>query len=258
MSLITLTTDFGEDSPYVAVMKGVILSINPSASIVDLTHQVPPHDVRHGAYFLATAIPYFPPRTVHVAVVDPGVGTERGTIAAEVEGQFIVGPDNGLFSLLFDRHAPTGVWRLTERRCWRPAVSATFHGRDIFAPVGAHLTLDPTPSRCGSAAAGWVRLPGDPWCAALGRLTGSVQFVDRFGNLISNVPGSAIATAPQGIRLGGRDLAGLRWVRTYGAAAPGDLVGLISSDGFVEVAVVNGSAADRFGSAAGDPVEVRC
>jgi S-adenosylmethionine hydrolase len=256
MSLITLTTDFGESSPYVAVMKGVILSINPAVQIVDLSHEIGPQDVRHGSYFLATAVPYFPKGTIHVAVVDPGVGTERAILLAEVVGQFVLAPDNGLLTGLLERQQPAGLWRVTETRFWRLTVSATFHGRDIFAPVAAHLALEPIPARFGVPVADWVQLPGQPFHAEPGRLRGCIQFVDRFGNLISNIPAEAVASPPRRIAVGNGELADVKWVRTYGEAHVGEIVALASSDGFVEIAVVNGSAAQALGIAAGSTIEI--
>ncbi len=247
MSVITLTTDFGEGSPYVAVIKGVILSINPSARIVDLSHVVPPQDIRNGSYFLSTAVPYFPAGTIHVVVVDPGVGTERNALLVSAADQFIVAPDNGLLTGLLTRFPLTSVWKLNESSFWRPTVSSTFHGRDIFAPVAAHLSLNVAPSRMGTAIDSWVRLPGHSFHVDGSRLTGSIQFVDHFGDLISNIPAKAIVAEPREIHLDGRRIEGFKWVCTYGEAEPGQLVGLISSDGFVEIAVVNGSAAARLG-----------
>jgi S-adenosylmethionine hydrolase len=253
--LITLTTDFGERSPYVAVMKGVVLSLNADARILDLSHLIPPQDVRSGNYFLATAVPYYPPGTVHVAVVDPGVGTQRGILLAEVAGQFVLAPDNGVLTGLFERHPPTTVRRLTEAKYWRPTVSATFHGRDIFAPVAAHLSLDPRPALFGVPVMEWVRLPGEPYRVEGERVVGSIQAIDHFGNLISNIPAAAVPSAPSSVTVGGRDVP-LCWVRTYGEAAAGELVGLVSSDGSLEIAIVNGSAAARLDIEAGAAVAV--
>jgi S-adenosylmethionine hydrolase len=147
--LITLTTDFGTASPYVAVMKGVILSINPAARITDLTHAIRAQDLRHASYFLATAVPYFPPGTIHLCVVDPGVGSERAALYAEAGGQRFVGPDNGIFTGVFRKLGSATCRKLANCRFWRPGVSATFHGRDIFAPVAAHLSLGANPNELG-------------------------------------------------------------------------------------------------------------
>src|SRR5262245_20407745 len=147
--LITLTTDFGSASPYVAAMKGVVLSINPHTRLLDLTHAIRPQDLRHACYFLATAVPYFPAGTIHVCVVDPGVGSERAALYAEADGQRFVGPDNGIFTGVFRKLGRPACRRLANCRFWRPGVSATFHGRDIFAPVAAHLSLGVDPAELG-------------------------------------------------------------------------------------------------------------
>jgi len=255
MSLITLTTDFGEDSAYVAVMKGDILSILRAASLHDLSHQIPAQNIRHASYFLATAIPFFPPGTIHVAVIDPGVGTERSILLAQVKDQLVLAPDNGLLTALLDRHAPTGLWKLTESRFWRSRPSATFHGRDIFAPVAAHLAIDPSPAQFGVPVKQWAKLPDDP-CRVEGNcVRGSIQFVDHFGNLISNIPSEKVPSPPKAISLAGQKLAGVQWARTYQEAATGELIALISSDGFLEIARVNGNAARHLGVSPGDAIE---
>src|SRR5437660_1466434 len=134
--LITLTTDFGTDSPYVAAMKGVLLCINPAARVIDLSHDIPPQDIRHTAFLLAQSVPYFPPGTLHVVVVDPGVGSDRSILFVALGGQRLLVPDNDCWTLLTESHAqPLRVLRVSEPRFWRPQVSATFHGRDVFAPV---------------------------------------------------------------------------------------------------------------------------
>src|SRR5438067_9657108 len=155
--LVTLTTDFGEDSPYVAAVKGVILSVNPDARLLDLGHQLPPQDIPHASFFLTAAIPYFPPGTLHVVVVDPGVGTERALLYVEVGGQRLLAPDNGCWTRLIAAGATPRVIRLAEPRYWRQPVSATFHGRDILAPVAGHLSLGLDPGLLGPAVTKWVR-----------------------------------------------------------------------------------------------------
>jgi S-adenosylmethionine hydrolase len=255
--LITLTTDFGDASPYAAVVKGVILSINPAARLLDLTHHIPPQDVRHADYFLGAAAPYFPAGTIHLAVIDPGVGTERHPLLVEAGGQYLVGPDNGVFTRAATAlGGPTCVRRLTEPRFWRPEVSSTFHGRDVFAPVAAHLSLGVDSAAVGPAVAGMVELrPHSAVCWG-NRRAGEVQFVDGFGNLITNIPASLISALPVRATLGNSDPLPFRWVKSYADAAPGELVSLFSSDGYVEFAVVNGSAAHRLGAGAGTPVEL--
>src|SRR5215213_2539522 len=157
-SIITLTTDFGEGSPYVAAMKGVILSLNPSARLVDITHTIPPQNIRRGAMVLDEVTPLFPAGTLHVAVVDPGVGTARAIVYAEVGDQRYIGPDNGLFSRLAERHAPTKIRAITEERWFRRPVAPTFHGRDIMAPAAAHLSLGVDPDSLGPPLAALATL----------------------------------------------------------------------------------------------------
>ena len=258
LPLVTLTTDFGAASPYVAAMKGVILSVNPDARLLDLTHSIPPQDVRHAAYFLARAAPYFPAGTVHVVVVDPGVGSGRAALYAEAGGQRFLAPDNGcLTDVLRALGGPGQVRHLTEKRFWRDAVSATFHGRDIFAPVAGHLTRGTDPAELGPLAEEWVRLPAAAPRPAPGGWVGEVVFVDDFGNLITNLTGEHVPGAPAAVFLDERELTPLRWVRTYAEAAPGECVCLFSSGGDFEIAVVNGSAARQLAAGVGTAVRVR-
>jgi S-adenosylmethionine hydrolase len=255
--LITLTTDFGDTSPYVAVMKGVILAINPAARVLDLSHRIRPQDLRHASYYLGTAVPHFPTGTIHVCVVDPGVGSERSALYAEAGGQRLVGPDNGIFTGVF-RHAggPSCVRKLADPRFWRHPVSDTFHGRDVFAPVAAHLSLDVDPADLGPELADPVELPTHSAVTYGNRWQGEVQFVDDFGNLITNIPAHGVRSLPVRVSVGGEPPHPVRWVRTYSTAGPGDLVCLFSSDGFFEIAEVNGNAAARLGVREGAVVEV--
>jgi S-adenosylmethionine hydrolase len=255
--LITLTTDFGQTSPYVGVMKGVILSINPTATIVDLTHAIRPQDLRHANYYLTTAIPYFPPGTIHICVVDPGVGSERAGLFVEASGQKIVGPDNGIFTGLMQKaKKPVTVRRLAEQRYWRPRVSNTFHGRDVFAPVAAHLSLGVDPSLLGPELAEPVALPTHSAVTFCNRWQGEVQFVDDFGNLITNIPACKLKLLPVKVSVAGSSKEVMRWVRAYSDGTTGELVSLFSSDGYFEIAEVNGNAAKRLGVAAGAMVEL--
>jgi S-adenosyl-L-methionine hydrolase (adenosine-forming) len=251
---ITLTTDFGTSAPYVAAMKGVILALNPEARILDLSHDIPPQDVRHAAYFLASALPHFPPEALHVVVVDPGVGGGRDILYVEVGAQRLLVPDNGCWTLLYEGRPPVRVIRLAERRFWRHTISNTFHGRDVFAPVAANLSLGLDPRKLGPSAANWVRLHRPTPTAGPAGIVGEVLFVDGFGNLVTNIPGEALARH-----------AGVRWVKvadhdvphfvhTYGEAEPGALVALVSSDGWLEVAVSQGNAARHLQAGVGTPV----
>jgi S-adenosylmethionine hydrolase len=229
--LITLTTDFGSTSPYVAVMKGVILSINPAATIVDLSHAIRPQDLRHANYFLTTAVPYFPPGTIHVCVVDPGVGSERAGLYVD-SGQQLVGPDNGIFTGAIQKaKKPVTVRRLTDQRYWRPRISNTFHGRDIFAPVAAHLSLGVDPATLGPELAEPVTLPSHSAVTFGNRWQGEVQFVDDFGNMITNIPACKMKLLPVKVSIAGSPREVLRWVRTYSEGTTAELVCLFSSDG---------------------------
>src|SRR5438067_707144 len=216
--LITLTTDFGEDSPYVAAMKGIMLGLQPDARLLDLSHSIPPQDVAHTAFFLPACLPYFPPGTIHVIVVDPGVGTERALLYVEVRGQRLLVPDNGCWTTLIDKEPPR-VIRLAEPRYWRQPVSPTFHGRDILAPVAGHLAGRLEPRLLGPAVQEWVRWEEPAPILGAKELSGRVVFVDHFGNLITNIPADAflkLARGPVQVRIEDRQVR--RCVRHYGEA----------------------------------------
>jgi S-adenosylmethionine hydrolase len=256
-ALITLTTDFGTASPYVAAMKGVLLGINPRARVLDLTHEVPPQDLHYTAYFLANAIPYFAPEVLHVVVVDPGVGSDRAVLLVEVDGHRLLVPDNGCWtSLVREGAPPPRVLRLDEPRYWRKTVSATFHGRDVFAPAAAHLSRGVEPGRLGTEVTDWVRLETLRPTAGTNAIGGQVIFVDRFGNLITNIPAGELPP-PDVLFVGPRRVRRrFRWVKTYADAAPGALVALPSSNGLLEVAVAQGNAARKLDAAVGTAVTV--
>ncbi len=274
MPILTLLTDFGTEDEYVGVMKGVILSIAPDVRLVDITHQIPPQDVRRAALLLSNAVPYFPPDTVHLAVVDPGVGTERRALAVRTPAGTFVGPDNGLFSWVL---AEVPEWRAVEIRepAYRlPRVSFTFHGRDIFAPAAAHLAAGVPLERLGPWVADPVWLPLPRLEIGAGVLEGEVLSADRFGNLTTSIgrfrwdgdrlllaPAFRPASGEMGLNpadarvvLAGVELRGIR--RTYGEVAVGEPVALVGSSGFLEIAVRQGSAAAATGAAPGAPVTV--
>jgi S-adenosylmethionine hydrolase len=254
MSLVTLTTDFGDGSSYVAAMKGVLLAVNPAAHLLDLSHRLPPQNLTAAAYFLVDTLPWFPPGTIHVVVVDPGVGTGRAILCVEWNGQTILVPDNGCWTSLLRPSDPLpAVYRLEERRYWRPTISATFHGRDIFAPAAGHLSLGVAPAELGPPVTDWVRITLPQPVVSAGGVRGEVVVVDPFGNLVSNIPAS-LAPPGAGVRIAGQPVP--RRVRTYGDAEPGALVALIGSSDRLEVAVVQGSAAARLGVGVGAPVEI--
>jgi S-adenosylmethionine hydrolase len=236
----------------------VILGLAPAARLLDLTHQVPPQDVRHAAFFLAGCVPYFPPGTLHVVVVDPGVGTERAALHVQAGAQALLVPDNGCWVPLVDRLgvAPK-VTRLADPQFWRRPVSATFHGRDVFAPVAGHLARGLDPARLGPPLDHWVKLTLPEPSLEPDRLAGEVIFIDDFGNLLTNIPGDAflaLAAGPVRVRAGPHEVG--RRVRTYGEAEPGTLVSLVSSSGTLEIAVARGNAARQLGVGVGAPVTV--
>jgi S-adenosylmethionine hydrolase len=259
MRIITLLTDFGLQDGYVAAMKGVIAGIAPDAELVDVTHLVPPQDVASGRFQLLTVTPYFPPGTVHLAVVDPGVGTSRRAIAVRSSsGSLLVGPDNGLLLGALEADPAMAAVELSERGFWRtPAPSATFHGRDVFAPVAAHLARGVALEQLGSAIApgSLVKLELAPWRSIAGGAEGAIQAVDGFGNLISNVPGDILPEHGRwSASIAGHTLTG---GRTYGDVRPGEALALVGSHGFVEIAVRQGDARKALEVATGIAVALR-
>ncbi len=255
MSIITLTTDFGLSDSYVAAMKGVILGLAPQATVIDITHQIAAQNVREAAYVLHTALPYFPPGTVHVVVVDPGVGSARRPMAAQTGDCYLVGPDNGVFTYVLTTGQPPACVHLNKPAFWLPRVSRTFHGRDIFSPVAAHLALGAPLSGLGDPFDDPVLFEvRQPRRQPDGSLSGEVIHVDRFGNLVSNIPGEWLAGRSWSVRIAGRQVTGPSLA--YAEAAPGQLLALVSSDATLEVAVRDGSAAERLRVTAGEPVVV--
>jgi S-adenosylmethionine hydrolase len=255
--LITLTTDFGYKDPFVGVMKGVVLGINPAARVVDLTHGIPPQDIRAGALALRYSTPFFPPGTIHVAVVDPGVGTERRPILIETEDTFFVGPDNGVLSLALQGKTVKQVIELTNESYHLKPKSATFHGRDIFAPVAAHLSLGVRARDFGPALENCQRLEWPEVIKNAGEVRGEVIYVDNFGNLITNVRERDLQALPReklAISLADLTIRGI--ARNYAGAAEG-YAALINSWGLLEIVCFNGHADQRSGADIGDPVHIR-
>ena len=212
MSIISLLSDFGQKDPYVAEMKAVILSINPQARIVDITHEVEKFNIRMGAFILASATPYFPPNTVHVAVVDPGVGTERRSIIVETKRGFYVGPDNGLLMLAAHKEGIVKVYHIDNPKYMLSRVSRTFHGRDIFAPAAAHLAAGTNPFEFGPAIEDYVFPEFVKSQAKRGEVVGEVLHIDGFGNIVSNISVEDLESAGfrEGYSLQGRKLYGHR------------------------------------------------
>jgi S-adenosylmethionine hydrolase len=256
--IVTLTTDFGPSSPYVAAMKGVILSIASEVRLVDLSHAVPPQDVAHGAAVLEEVAPFFPTGAIHVAVVDPGVGTDRRIVYAEIGGQRFVAPDNGLLGPLAAESPPTELREITNRDLFLPEISATFHGRDIMAPVAAHLALGVAAEQLGPPLQRLVSLDAPVAVIQSNAIRGTVRMIDSFGNVISNIRGDTLKSMPLDttatICCGGQTVTGLFSV--YADAGDGQLIALIGSAGYVELAVVGGSAAARLGVCPGEPFTI--
>lgn len=272
MTVLTLLTDFGTEDEYVGVMKGVILSIAPDVRLVDLSHQIPPQDIRRAAFLLMNAVPYFPPDTVHLSVVDPGVGTERRPVAVRTPVGTFVGPDNGLFSWVLARVPEWAAVEIREPAYRLPLASSTFHGRDIFAPAAAHLAAGVPLENLGPRVEDLVRLP--PPRLKIGDFVaeGEILYADRFGNLVTSIGylergEDALVLAPAfgpggdrrrfsaraaGVVVGNAELRGIR--RTYGEARLGEPLALVGSNGFLEIAVRQGSAAAVLGAGPGTPV----
>jgi S-adenosylmethionine hydrolase len=294
--ILTLTTDFGASDHYVGAMKGVILSICPRAQIVDICHDVTPFEIAEGAYVIAQAYDCFPKGTVHVVVVDPGVGTARRPILVEAAGQYFVGPDNGVLSMLYSR-GKHKVRLIANDRYFRQPVSATFHGRDIFAPVAAHVAAGIPPARMGKPIEDYLRLEfATPRRSGERTWSGSVLKIDRFGNIVTNFhvrdfpdlhpPNRALLTpnpvlhppsrvreqADDGYASGQRPLPdgrgsvavvvtiGRRKIaalaQNYAECSPGAPFLIVGSSGFLEVSLNQGSAAKLLGCKTGDPVKL--
>lgn len=255
-AVLTLLSDFGLQDVYVGSMKGAILQVNPSLVIVDLTHQIPPQDVATASYALASAHSCFPSGSVHVVVVDPGVGSLRRAIAVHTNQSYLVGPDNGVFDGVLSQSPASEAVELTEPRYWRAGTpSATFHGRDIFAPAGAHLASGVPLRELGQPVEPQtlVRL-ARPGCTELARgLAGCIQYVDHFGNLITDIPGTRIEGRSWSVEIAGREAPGMR---TYADAPLGELLALVGSHGFVEIAVNQGNAHSLLKHGSGSSVSV--
>ena len=255
--LITLTTDFGTSDHFIGTMKGVILGIAPKARIVDISHEVGPFEVSEGAFTIAQAYSYFPKKTVHVAVVDPGVGSTRRPILAEMGGQYFVAPDNGVLSMIFSREKAK-VRHITNEKYFLHPVSRTFHGRDIFSPVAAHLARGVTPARFGKLIDDYLRLTLEKPNRTGKRVwTGTILRVDRFGNLVTNFSIDEfpqVKTRPFELNVGLDKLT--RLALTFTECEPGELFTIAGSSGYLEVATNQGSAAKKLGCGAGSPVEL--
>ena len=270
--LVVFTTDFGLSDPYAGVMKGVALTINPSLRLIDLTHQILPQNIAQGSFLLGINHRYFPDDAIHVAVVDPGVGTDRRPVLLSTPCGRFVAPDNGLLSGviagylgsipsaagLVDLPAELSAVHLTNPDYWRHPVSETFHGRDIFTPVAAHLSLGVTPEDMGEAIGSLFYLPMPQPDSQGGKITGQVIYQDVYGNLVTNIRAEDL---PVGelieVRIKGRSISGLSRTFNDGVhSSESGLIALTGSHGYLEVAVSNGSAAALLSAGPGEAVEV--
>ena len=258
---VTLTTDFGTADGYAAELAGAVWRVNPDARVFPATHAIPPQDVPAAAEVLPRLAAAFPPGTVHVAVVDPGVGSDRAVVAVRVGSQRFVAPDNGVLSRVLPAAGPAKpgadceAVRLTDPRYWRPHPSVTFHGRDLMAPVAGHLTLGVPLAELGEPIPPdtLVRLPTDAPRTVGGTVHGAVVKADRFGNLVTNVPAAAVPE-DAAVEIRGRTVA---VVRCYADVGGGEPLALVGSDGRLEVAVRDGSAAAVLGAGRGETLAVR-
>ena len=257
MSIITLTTDFGLADGYVGTMKGVILGIDSTATIVDISHDITPQDVREGAYTLYAAYPYFPQDTIHVVVVDPGVGSERRAIALRTPQATFVAPDNGVLSYVVAGERVEEIVHLTNPRYHLSPVSRTFHGRDIFAPAAAHLARGIPLAELGEPLTEIITFPlPRPQLRPDGTIVGQVIHVDRFGNLITSITATDLADHPllrEGvIKIKGQSIRGI--ANNYAEGTPGKLLALIGSSSHLEIAASGGSASQTLAAKVGDEV----
>lgn len=256
-SVITLTTDFGVQDHYVGVLKAMLISIAPEARLIDISHQIPPQDIMAGAWVVRNTAMLYPPDSVHLVVVDPGVGTARKPVALRINDQFFVGPDNGIFSLIADSHSYQAV-ELTNTEYWLPSQSRTFHDRDIFAPVAAHLSRGVPLNDLGKPS---EQLETYRWAVPISDkdgIQGWIVHIDHFGNLISNIPGKMIreaaAVADLKIYVGNTILEKI--VDTFGDVEEGEPAAYIGSSGVLEVAINKGSARQMLGVEKGAQISI--
>jgi S-adenosylmethionine hydrolase len=251
MPIVTLLSDFGTRDGFVAAMKGVVAAVSPEARIIDATHDIEPGDIEAAAFVLAQYWDLYPPGTVHLAVVDPGVGSERKALVLVADQRFVVAPDNGIITRVVKAAVDWRCVEVRERRYLRTEVSSTFHGRDVFAPVAAHLSSGVPADQLGPALGHPVLVEVDPPLRRAARLQGRVVHVDRFGNLITDIP-AAWLDLPWRFRVAEHDVGAVR--RTYSDVRAGELLAVVGSLGTVEIAVRQGSASEMTGAGRGAEV----
>jgi S-adenosylmethionine hydrolase len=255
--LITLTTDFGYQDPFVGIMKGVIASINPDAQVIDLSHGVSPQNIKAAGLILQHSIRYFPAATIHVVVVDPGVGSARRPILIDFDGGYLVGPDNGVLSVALERKPPNQVIHLCNSEFHLQPVSRTFHGRDIFAPVAAHLSLGVPAIEFGDKLESFTDLLIPRVVRADQRVIGEIVYVDTFGNLFTNIRDRDLTGLDKArLRISLKEVELGSLVSNYAAVVAGEFACLFNSWGFLEIAVNKGHAERRTGAKVGDPIEI--
>ena len=255
---ITLTTDFGTSDWFVGVMKGVMTSINPKAQFIDITHHISPGNIREAAFVLKQALPWFPHKTIHLAVIDPGVGTSRNGLIIETKTHFLVGPDNGFFSWALLDMELIRVIRLDTSK-FTTSLSHTFHGRDLFAPAAARLSLGENPLHLGDQTDSKIQIDWPQHKETIAGLKGQILHKDRFGNLITNLPNTCISPDHMARPLEIRSLGKILQVEihpTYHLASSANPALIVASTGFLEISVSNGSAAHQLGWKEGQPFEL--
>jgi S-adenosylmethionine hydrolase len=257
--IITLTTDFGLQDPYAAEIKATILGVCPSAAIVDITHEIEKFNIRMGAYVLASAAPYFPKGTIHLAVVDPGVGTRRHPVLIQTQRGFFIGPDNGLLILAAGNQGIKSIHEITNPQLMLPRVSSTFHGRDVFAPAAAHLANGVHPAEFGPEICDAVKPEFTKVMLRKDVLVGEVLHVDNFGNIITNIGEKEIASIRMkdvvNVELSNQKLK-LKLCKAYGEAKPQEPLALIGSHNYLEIALNQGDAAAEFKTKPGGKIKL--
>jgi S-adenosyl-L-methionine hydrolase (adenosine-forming) len=256
--IITLTTDFGTDDTYVAAMKGVILSINPKATIIDITHSILPQNIREAAFIFSTAYRYFPRGTIHVLVVDPGVGSNRKELLVQTETYYFLAPDNGVLSYVFQNEKTKHVIQLENQKYFRQPISHTFHGRDIFAPIAAHLSLGVSISKLGSKVEKLIKFPIPEPGIVDNHIYAHILHIDHFGNIITDISkefwNKTIGKKRFAISIGKKKITQIK--KTFADGKFGDIIAYYGSAGFLEIAIVSGNAVSKLNLTLDSPIVI--